>query len=102
MTKSTLKLAFQQAKKKRRLSIHTAFLASFGSFGLFRMIAPPSVAASSTGGFVFAFSLGPRPRYHFGIAGLAIDHQYLHLLIVALGKENIAAHREIVRDILLR
>ena len=38
----------------------------------------------------------------FGVAGLAIDHQHLNLLIVALGKKDVAAHGEVVRDILLR
>jgi catechol 2,3-dioxygenase-like lactoylglutathione lyase family enzyme len=44
-------------------------------------------------------TLRPRPRDDFGVAGLAIDHQHLNLLIVALGKKHIAADGEIVRDI---
>ena len=43
----------------------------------------------------------PRLADHISIAGLAIDQQQLQLFVIAFGKENVTAGREIVPDILM-
>ena len=42
-----------------------------------------------------AFSL-PRSAHDIGVSGIAIDEQHLDLLVFALRKKDVAAHREVL------
>jgi hypothetical protein len=42
----------------------------------------------------------PRSAHDYGVSGIAIDEQHLHLLVFALRKEDVAAHPEVLAHFL--